>query len=306
MRRAWIGGAGAGIALACALGALTGCGRTRLAFEDAPAPGGKANVPSAGHSGAAGQGTAATGSKPPSTPVITDPPTMMQPATPMAGRDADPRRPPPGSGGRSGMNGRAGGPPGTGGWSGGSGRNGGTAGAPRLPDDFDPLNPQRCAVDEPTVLSIDPGGRSGSVTGWLESAPSLLFDANDLPRFGVGPSPGANAGDLQLWWSIASVEPDNEGGSFYFYAYAADTDLAVVRARGALEDASILAYETEVIGPVEIGQIVVSRQRSTGRYVAVRVVSLYGTEPERRSECAAIDARWQFADPGTARFSRLP
>lgn len=90
------------------------------------------------------------------------------------------------------------------------------------------------------------------------------------------------------------------------YALSPATDLAVATDE-AIGDASELSYVTDTVGPLETGQVVVWHDRPTDRYVALRVVRLYGTEGgERRATCAAVDARWVFAEEGTARFPHPP
>jgi hypothetical protein len=64
-------------------------------------------------------------------------------------------------------------------------------------------------------------------------------------------------------------------------------------------------YTRENVGPVSVGEVVVWHHLPTDRYVAVRIEALYGTE-RGRVECAALDAAWIFAEPGTAKFPRLP
>jgi hypothetical protein len=178
-------------------------------------------------------------------------------------------------------------------------------------DEPDVLNPQRCASNEPYVLSIDPGSRSGQVQGWLESAPAVLFDENDLPRFGLGPRPEEEGGDLALWWSIesypAGVEGGSEGpGALWFYAANDSTEVVHVPVDrpAAIGDATTLPFTSWSIGPVAVGEMAVFRHVPTDRYLAVQAVDLYGTEDGVwRGECAAIDARWVFAPRGTGDFS---
>jgi hypothetical protein len=294
----------------------TACGRTPLADGDLIGNDGRgaSNAPRAGRSGAnpsdggnrpvpvkpndpppvgAGSGGATGG-----TPAPTAGSSGGTPA-PTAGSSGGTAPIPAGSGGVSGRSGRGGNT---------AGRAGSTAGTiappPMNPDEpLDPLNPQRCAVDEPTVLTIDPGGRSGQVTGWLESAPTLMFDDRYLPRFAGGLSRPMSQSDLALWWSIASLDADEEGGEFYFYALSSDTVLAAAHGE---TDASRLMYSDEVVGPIPVGEVVVWHHLSSDRYVALRVEALYGTDSTRQAECAAIDASWIFAVPGTSKFPHLP
>jgi hypothetical protein len=180
---------------------------------------------------------------------------------------------------------------------------------PDRPGPEDVLNPSRCASEHPFVLSIDPGGNSGEVQGWLESAPAVLFDQFSLPRFGLQSTPDEEAdGELSLWWSIAELGTDGRGGALWFYAGNGATEVAHVAASSpaAIGDASALSYASWSIGPVEVGEIAVYHHLPTDRYLAVLVVDLYGTEDsDRRELCAAIDARWLFPPGGGPIFSTI-
>jgi len=288
-------------ALCCAAIVLSACARSRLGIDEGPAPGGPGvGLPGQGSAGSGansgsipGSGVAGNGS-----PLA--PPGGGAPAVPTAGRDGVPTAgrgtPPPGTGGRPAP------PPNTG----TAGRN---TPPPEGPDAgiFDPLNPQRCASDHPFVLSIDPGGQSGDVQGWLESAPQVVFDEYNLPRFSAdrwGPDVG---GELALWWSISSLD-DESGGSLYFYAVNGSMEVAHVPVNrfSAIGDARNLMFVSWDVGPVPVGEIAVFHHIPTDRYVAVQVLDLYGTEDgDRRSTCAAVDARWRFAPPGSATFSDI-
>jgi hypothetical protein len=178
------------------------------------------------------------------------------------------------------------------------------------------LNPQRCATDEPFVLSIDPGGTSGTVSGWLESAPTVIFDTAGLPRFGNGfNSQGSDA--LMLWWSIASLGPpgvdDPSEDSLYVYTLNEQTELVALTAQSAAEigDAKQLTYTSFEnglipVGPIKIMEITVLHHIPTDRYLAMQVLDVFGADdPLRRSECAAIEARWMMAPQGTGDFSEF-
>jgi hypothetical protein len=312
-------GASSGVAMASARVAAGGlwvlsvfalasaCGRTPLADGDLIGNDGRgaSNAPRAGSGGAP---NAKDGGDRP-TPADPDPPPVRAGAggatggtpAPTAGASGGTANPPipagsGGVGGRAGAGGRGGST---------AGRAGSTAGtmAPTPVDPDDPLNPQRCAVDEPTVLTIDPGGRSGEVTGWLESGPTLIFDDRFLPRFAGGAALPMRQNDLALWWSIASLEVDAEGGELYFYALSSDTVLA--EAHGET-DASRLMYVDDAVGPIPVGEVVVWHHLPSNRYLALRVEALYGTDSTRHAQCAATDASWIFAEPGTSKFPYLP
>jgi hypothetical protein len=169
------------------------------------------------------------------------------------------------------------------------------------------LNPQRCATDEPFVLSIDPGGASGEVRGWLESAPSVVFDEFDLPRFGRGFA--IEEGDaLSLWWSISSLDVDP---SLWLYTSNAATEIAHVQVRhpSQIGDATALDFlagssDLTSVGPVKLGELTVYHHIPTDRYLALQAIDMYGTEDtDRRDTCAAIDARWFVAPHGTGDFT---
>ena len=185
----------------------------------------------------------------------------------------------------------------------------GTSGSrgPENPSAVGVLNPQRCATDEPFVLSIDPGGSSGEVHGWLESAPTVVFDENDLPRFGSN-FDGDQESELTLWWSIAALDEDP---SLWLYATHAATELAHVALQNPAEigDATALTFTggpegLVSVGPVRVGELTVFHHIPTDRYLALQAIDMYGTEDsDRRAECAAIDARWFIAPHGTGDFS---
>ena len=236
-----------------------------------------------------------------------------------AGADADDGdRGDPGAAGSDGRGdtGGADGPidldPGTGAGAGGADSDDGSAGTsgsrgPENPSAVGVLNPQRCATDEPFVLSIDPGGSSGEVHGWLESAPTVVFDENDLPRFGSN-FDGDQESELALWWSIAALDEDP---SLWLYATHAATELAHVALQNPAEigDATTLTFTggpegLVSVGPVRVGELTVFHHIPTDRYLALQAIDMYGTEDsDRRAECAAIDARWFIAPHGTGDFS---
>ncbi len=288
-------------ALCCAAIVLAACARSRLGIDEGPSPGGPGvRLP--------GQGGAGSGASPGSVPGagVAGNGSPLAPsggsgqAVPTAGRGDVPTagrgNPPPGTAGRPAP------PPNTGGAGGDAPQAGMTGGDP-----FDPLNPQRCASDHPFVLSIDPGGQSGDVQGWLESAPQVVFDEYNIPRFSVdGPAP-EDDGELALWWSISSLD-DARGGSLYFYAVNGAMEVAHVAVNrfSAIGDARNLPFSSWEVGPVPVGEIAVFHHIPTDRFVAVQVLDLYGTEDgERRSTCAAVDARWKFAARGSANFSDI-
>lgn len=169
------------------------------------------------------------------------------------------------------------------------------------------LNPQRCATDEPFVLSIDPGGASGEVRGWLESAPNVIFDKNDLPSFGASFDLGSNQ-NLTMWWSIAALDVEP---SLWLYATNPSTEIAHVPVRNVAEigDARALTFvgmspDLDSVGPVALGELVVFHHGPTDRFIALQAFDMYGTEDsDRRELCAAIDARWFVAPHGTGDFS---
>jgi hypothetical protein len=272
---------------------LSGCARTRLVDGQLRPAGTPTDATPAGEGGGgAGSGAAPSAG----TPGIVDPgPTGAGTGpAPTAGR-GDPGVP--------------GGTAGTAGAPETAGRPAPPTGTAGMPGEFDPsnvLNPQRCASEHPFVLSIDPGGNSGEVQGWLESAPAVVFDRFSLPRFGLQTTPDEEAdGELTLWWSIAELGANGDG-ALWFYAGNGATEVAHVAASrpAAIGDASTLHYASWSVGPVKVGEIAVFHHLPTDRYLAVRVVDLYGTDDrDRREICAAIDARWLFAPNGGPIFS---
>jgi hypothetical protein len=167
------------------------------------------------------------------------------------------------------------------------------------------LNPHRCASDEPFVLAIDPGGASGRVSGWLESAPSVSFDAHDLPRFGVQTDPMTDAGgDLTLWWSIESLNGDRSAVWFYTLNGATLVAHVAVTHPADIGDARGLMYSDWSVGPVGLRQLAVFHHTPTDRFIAFQVLDLYGTEDsDRDGLCAALEARWFVAPVGSSDFS---
>jgi hypothetical protein len=214
-----------------------------------------------------------------------------------------------GGGATAGVNGGST-PPGTAGRS-----DPGTAGRNDPPDvpppDFpggNVVNPRGCPTQQPIVLSLDPGGVSGHVRGWLESAPYVVFDDGGLPRFEFagGPSDDPNA-ELSVWWSIASLPGDGAPGQVYLYATNAATEVAHVAQSdiSAIGDATALQYVKGHVGPVEVGHIAVFHHIPTKRYLAVRALDLRagsGNDPDIGNQCAALDARWMFAPLGSGTF----
>ena len=282
-------------ALCCAAIVLSACARSRLGVDEGPAPG----TPSVGP----GPGSAGSGANSGSVPGVGiagngspfAPSGGGGQAVPTAGRGDVPTAPSPGTGARPAP------PPNTG----NAGSDAPQAGMPG-PEPFDPLNPRRCASDHPFVLSIDPGGQSGEVQGWLESAPQVVFDEYNIPRFSMDGPTHDDDGELALWWSISSL--DNNGGSLYFYAVNRSMEVAHVAVNrfSAIGDARGLPFVSWDVGPVPVGEIAVFHHIPTDRFVAVQVLDLYGTEDgDRRETCAAVDARWRFAPPGTADFSDI-
>lgn len=208
-------------ALSCALIVLSACARTRLSDGQLRATG----IPDAANSGSgAGSGAGApaggagnVGGPAPGAGAPAPPPgtTLTPPGTTPPGTAGGAAPPPPIAGNVA--------PPPM-----------GMAGRPA--DGFDPndvLNPQRCASDHPFVLSIDPGGRSGEVQGWLESAAAVRFDESGLPRFGLNGFGDESNSELTLWWSIAEISVDGRPGALWLYGNGttevAYTGLAISR-----------------------------------------------------------------------------
>lgn len=235
------------------------------------------NAPSTGVGGAAG------GVAPP--PTVTPPPPNVTPPPP----NVTPPPPPPPDNGRAGRDGRGNGGRG-GGDVGTSGTGGRSDSGPSIGGMI--LNPRGCRSDRPFVLSIAPSGDRGTVSGWLESTPMLVFE-DQLPRFDPTPGPG----DLDVWWSIAGLDPDT-GASLYFYGENDATRVAV--AVGARDfdqiDGSSLTFDDWVTPAVTPGTIVVFENTETGERVAMRADKVLDTDPDMTlsGTCAALEASYSF------------
>lgn len=211
-----------------------------------------------------------------------------------APRRADGTPPPPPNGGRGVPDGRSNGGAGAGGVGvagstsppmAGTGGSGASIG-------HQILNPQDCDSDRPFVLTIQPSGDRGSVSGWLESSPQLAFK-DQLPRFDNAPDP-----DLALWWSIASIDQDN-GTFLYFYGENDATRVAVANGARTFDeiDSDSLVFDDWVTPMVGVGAIVVFENVDTKERVAMRVDDVLDTDPSSEFAgglCAALTASWSF------------
>jgi len=153
------------------------------------------------------------------------------------------------------------------------------------------LNPQPGCTARPFVISINPDGHSGSVTGWHETSPAIAFDG-EYPRF----MPKADDG-MAFWWSVGDT-PDA-----YFYAGTlaqsqGSTPVGVAVATGAKRFADIdvasLTFGPKVVPAVAPGTILVFEAPTTPHLLAVRFDALYVLDPDI-DECVAIDVSWTFA-----------
>jgi hypothetical protein len=191
----------------------------------------------------------------------------------------------------------------------------GSAGTPapggfKGPDASHILNPQECATEEPFVLSIDPGGASGEVRGWLESAPTVVFDEVGLPRFG-SQFDATDPDALMLWWSISTLGDGETPPSLWLYTLNAETELAqlTVTSPAQIGDAKALPFVgwnggLASVGPVQLEELAVLHHIPTDRFLALQVLDLFGTDAsEQNGFCAAIEARWMIAPTGTGDFS---
>jgi hypothetical protein len=260
-------------------GAFAGNGQAGISGGGNPTTG--VAVPPGTGAGGAGQGsrpigvagTAGVAAMPP--PTVTPPPPTVPPP------------PPPPDNGRAGRDGR-----GDGGRGGGDANVAGTGGTPSVGRGI--LNPNGCHSERPFVLSIAPSGDTGTVSGWLESTPMLVFE-DQLPRFDRTPDPG----DLDLWWSIAGLDQDM-GPSLYFYGENDATRVAV--AVGARDfddiDSSALMFDDWVTPAITLGTIVVFENVNTGERVAMRADKVLDTDPAvdatSGGTCAALEASWSF------------
>jgi len=160
------------------------------------------------------------------------------------------------------------------------------------------LNPQGCATMFPFVLTIDPSGDTGSVNGWLESAPSVAFEQG-LPRFAVG---FIDTGDISTFWSIAYR--DSSGGSaMYFYGgLEPGSPIEIAVAEGAKDfseiDRNSLKFTQGATRSMTVGEIAVIYNPDNGVSIAIRVDAFYDTDTSVDSNgfnnCTAIDASWSF------------
>ena len=259
------------------------CGRTPLADGDLIGNDGRGgpNAPTAGRSGR-GQWRGQQRGQRPGRPMVQPSavgPTGRTPA-PAAVRPAERRHRPPA--------GRAdtAGPAGTGGVAGRAGAGGRGASAARRQGAVRAARParwrrrRRSRPAGPAQSATLRGRRAdraddrprrpfGRGAGWLESAPTLMFDDRNLPRFGGRRLHRRCA--RAIWRcggrSRASTRT-SEGGEFYFYALSSDTVLAVAHGE---TDASRLMYTDDVVGPVPVGEVVVWRHLPSDRYLALRV-----------------------------------
>jgi len=155
------------------------------------------------------------------------------------------------------------------------------------------LNPMGCS-SKPFVLTIQPSGDRGSVSGWLESTPTLSFE-DLLPRF--DPTPVET--DLALWWSIGTIGEDGTQPHVYFYGQNSVTRVAV--AEGARDfsqiDRSDLVFGDWETRPVFPGEIVVFENVKSGLMLALRLDAVYDSSPNGDDSglCAGIDASWTFS-----------
>jgi len=204
-----------------------------------------------------------------------------------------------GTGLEAGASGVAGGlPPGTGGEVPPPGRAGSGGGASQV------LNPFDCDTPLPFVLSIDPSGDSGHVSGWLESTASVVF-VNQLPRFAPnGPSLDTPAGSIALWWSIAGFDESTGEGELYLYGggfTSSVTELVVLDGAASFADVDrdALQFSMETTRAVGAGTIVVFRKTDTLETMALRVDGVLAADGELDSglsgTCVAVEASWTFA-----------
>jgi hypothetical protein len=146
---------------------------------------------------------------------------------------------------------------------------------------------------KPFVLTIQPSGDRGSVSGWLESTPTLSFE-DRLPRF--DPTPAET--DLALWWSIGSIGGEGGQSIAYFYGQNAVTQVAV--AEGARDfdqiDRGALVFNDWETRQVFPGEIVVFLHLMTGEMLALRLDAVYDADSRGDPDglCAGIDASWTF------------
>lgn len=168
------------------------------------------------------------------------------------------------------------------------------------------LNPFNCDTQLPFVLSIEPDRERGHVSGWLESAPRVIF-VDRRPRFArqSGP-PAAGASDtpegaIALWWSIAGLRPNGDG-TLYFYAgdfTGSPTELAVAEDASEFEDVDLdaLTFSMQTTEEIGRGAILVFRNAETLEAVALRVDSVLAADGGDGMDglCAALEASWSFA-----------
>ena len=161
------------------------------------------------------------------------------------------------------------------------------------------LNPHGCATPDPFVLSIDPVGTSGSVSGWLESAAGMVFE-DQLPRFVRVFDLDTTVSDrsIALWWSIGSVGDDGEGDVFFYAGEdftSVFTEVAIAQGANRFSDIDVdaLAFSTQTI-PAHTGSFVAFRNTLTGEVVALRVDEVVDAGATGDGFCASINARWLF------------
>jgi hypothetical protein len=157
------------------------------------------------------------------------------------------------------------------------------------------LNPQPGCAARPFVISINPDGHSGSVTGWHETSPAIAFDG-EYPRF----MPKADDG-MAFWWSVGDTPGGASGAYFYAGTLAqaqGSTPVSVAVAAGAKTFADIdvasLTFGPKVVPAVAPGTILVFEAATTPHLLAVRFDALYVLDPDIE-QCVAIDVSWTFA-----------
>lgn len=181
------------------------------------------------------------------------------------------------------------------------------------------VNPVDCATMNPFVLSIDPSGDQGSVSGWLTGV-GVAFD-QQLPRFSHGIDDTA---DISMKWSggTGGVGDQNVAADSAVTFRADGTGSSPIEigvVTGAQDFSSIdrnavklrpSPVETVDSDPVKVGDIVVFHSPDNDVWLAMRVDAIYFTDTSGGSDvftdpspghtlwnglCSAIDVSWTFS-----------
>jgi hypothetical protein len=152
--------------------------------------------------------------------------------------------------------------------------------------------------------------RSGRFERWPEATSRLVVSVDgDRTSVALG---DARSKGVAAFWSIASTRGE---GSGFFYSDAirggAETRVAhaaAVRRVKDIRDATALDWSRPVVGPVEVGGVVVIHHVPSDRYLAIALEAIVPTDPRTAGAgpYAYADVTWYLTEPGSADFSSAP